>query len=78
MNVRPKPVCRGAGVNRRYRGLDAKSVKLPSRVGSVTGLVVVGDLIGKGSAREQSIVGETPDLAVSIRLCWPSSTERGA
>ena len=32
-------------------GLDAKSVKLQSRVGIATGLVVVGDLIGEGSAR---------------------------
>ena len=43
--------------------LDVKSVQLHTRVGIATGLVVVGDLIGEGSAQEQSVVGETPNLA---------------
>jgi hypothetical protein len=59
----------GLGLIDAIAGLDAKSVKLQSRVGIVTGLVVVGDLIGEGSAREQSIVDETPDLSVSLRSC---------
>src|SRR6201981_3810151 len=37
--------------------LDVKSVTLQARVGIATGLVVVGDLIGEGSAQEQSVVG---------------------
>jgi hypothetical protein len=37
--------------------LDVKSVKLQARVGIATGLVIVGDLIGQGSAQEQSVVG---------------------
>ena len=36
------------------------SASLQARVGVATGLVVVGDLIGKGSAQEQAVVGETP------------------
>jgi class 3 adenylate cyclase len=36
---------------------------LQTRVGIATGLVVVGDLIGSGSAQEQAVVGETPNLA---------------
>ena len=36
---------------------------LQTRVGIATGLVVVGDLIGTGSAQEQAVVGETPNLA---------------
>ncbi len=47
--------------------LDVKSVKLQTRVGIATGLVVVGDLIGKGSAQEQSVVGETPNLAARLQ-----------
>jgi class 3 adenylate cyclase len=39
------------------------SAPLQTRVGIATGLVVVGDLIGTGSAQEQTIVGETPNLA---------------
>ncbi|HWO85922.1 MAG TPA: adenylate/guanylate cyclase domain-containing protein, partial [Stellaceae bacterium] len=47
--------------------LDVKSVKLQTRVGIATGLVVVGDLIGEGSAQEQSVVGETPNLASRLQ-----------
>jgi predicted ATPase len=42
-------------------------VKLQARVGIATGLVVVGDLIGEGSAQEQSVVGETPNLAARLQ-----------
>ena len=37
------------------------------RIGVATGLVVVGDLIGAGSAQEQAIVGETPNLAARLQ-----------
>ncbi len=47
--------------------LDVKSAKLQARVGIATGLVVVGDLIGAGSAQEQSVVGETPNLAARLQ-----------
>ena len=42
-------------------------VPLQTRVGIATGLVVVGDLIGSGSAREQAVVGETPNLAARLQ-----------
>jgi class 3 adenylate cyclase len=47
--------------------LDVASIKLQARVGIATGLVVVGDLIGEGSAQEQSVVGETPNLAARLQ-----------
>ena len=47
--------------------LVVKSVELQARVGIATGLVVVGDLIGEGSAQEQSVVGETPNLAARLQ-----------
>ena len=47
--------------------LEVRSVKLQARVGIATGLVVVGDLIGEGSAQEQSVVGETPNLAARLQ-----------
>ena len=54
--------------------LDVKSAKLQARVGIATGLVVVGDLIGEGSAQEQSVVGETPNLAARLQaLASPAS-----
>jgi predicted ATPase/class 3 adenylate cyclase len=40
---------------------------LQARVGIATGLVVVGALIGSGSAQEQAIVGETPNLAARLQ-----------
>src|ERR1700730_9867187 len=57
----------GLGVIDAVRRLDVKSLKLQARVGIATGLVVVGDLIGEGSAREQSVVGETPNLAARLQ-----------
>jgi hypothetical protein len=53
----------GLGAISAVDRLDLKSVKLQTRIGIATGLVVVGDLIGGGSAQEQSVVGETPNLA---------------
>jgi class 3 adenylate cyclase/predicted ATPase len=47
--------------------LDITYVKLQARVGIATGLVVVGDLIGAGSAQEHSVVGETPNLAARLQ-----------
>ena len=40
---------------------------LQTRVGIATGLVVAGDLIGSGSAQEQTVVGETPNLAARLQ-----------
>jgi class 3 adenylate cyclase len=40
---------------------------LQVRVGIATGLVVVGDLIDSGEARERGIVGETPNLAARLQ-----------
>jgi class 3 adenylate cyclase/predicted ATPase len=41
--------------------------KLAARVGVATGLVVVGDLVGQGSAQEQAVVGDTPNLASRLQ-----------
>jgi class 3 adenylate cyclase/predicted ATPase len=57
----------GLGVIGAIGRLDIKSVQLQARVGIATGLVVVGDLIGEGSAQEQSVVGETPNLAARLQ-----------
>jgi class 3 adenylate cyclase/predicted ATPase len=45
----------------------ASPISLQTRVGIATGLVVVGDLIGSGSAQERGIVGETPNLAARLQ-----------
>jgi class 3 adenylate cyclase len=57
----------GLGVLDAVGRLDVKAIKLQARVGIATGLLVVGDLIGEGSAQEQSVVGETPNLAARLQ-----------
>ena len=37
------------------------------RIGVATGLVVVGELIGEGTAQERNVVGETPNLAARLQ-----------
>jgi class 3 adenylate cyclase len=58
-------------------GLDITSVvakletraneNLKVRVGIATEIVVVGDLVGQGSAQEQAVVGESPNLAARLQ-----------
>ena len=64
----------GLGVIEAVGRLDVRSVGLQARVGIATGLVVVGDLIGHGSAQEQSVVGETPNLAARMQTLAEPNT----
>jgi predicted ATPase/class 3 adenylate cyclase len=43
------------------------ATELQVRVGIATGMVVVGDLTGEGSAQEQTVIGETPNLAARLQ-----------
>ena len=47
--------------------MTAASVPLQARIGIASGLVVVGDLTGAVAAKEQAVVGETPNLAVRLQ-----------
>jgi class 3 adenylate cyclase/predicted ATPase len=47
---------------------------LQTRIGIATGLVVVGDLIGTGSAQEQAVVGETPNFAARLQVIAEPNT----
>src|SRR5262249_8497168 len=40
---------------------------LQVRIGTATGLVVVGDIVGSGEAQERGVVGETPNLAARLQ-----------
>jgi len=47
---------------------------LQVRVGIATGMVVVGDLIGEGAAKEREVIGETPNLAARLQaLAMPGT-----
>jgi predicted ATPase/class 3 adenylate cyclase len=48
--------------------------QLHVRLGIASGLVVVGDLIGQGAARERDVVGETPNLAARLQALAPPGT----
>src|SRR6202023_2490160 len=54
--------------------------RLQARIGIATGLVVVGEIVGTGSAQERTIVGETPNLAARLQsLAAPAPPlKRGA
>jgi class 3 adenylate cyclase/tetratricopeptide (TPR) repeat protein len=44
-----------------------RGVDLRLRIGISTGLVIVGELIGEGEARERGVVGDTPNLASRLQ-----------
>ena len=47
---------------------------LAARIGIASGMVMVGELIGEGAATEQTVVGETPNLAARLQtLAAPGS-----
>lgn len=54
--------------------LELGSARLQVRVGIATGLVVVGDLVGEGSAQERSVVGDTPNLAARLQAIAAPAT----
>jgi predicted ATPase/class 3 adenylate cyclase len=43
------------------------SSRVQARIGIATGLVVIGEIIGTGTAQERTIVGETPNLAARLQ-----------
>lgn len=54
--------------------IATQNERLQVRIGIATGLVVVGDIVGTGVARELSIIGETPNLAARLQgLAEPGS-----
>jgi len=57
----------------------ARDVKLAVRIGIATGLVVVGEIIGDGSAEEMTVVGETPNIAARLQgLAKPNTMVIGS
>lgn len=46
---------------------DGAGDLLAARIGIATGLVVVGDLLGEGAAKEEAVTGETPNLAARLQ-----------
>jgi class 3 adenylate cyclase/predicted ATPase len=65
----------GLALSPTLAGVTTPAVQpLAARVGIATGLVMVGELIGEGAAKEQTVVGETPNLAARLQaLAAPGS-----
>jgi class 3 adenylate cyclase/tetratricopeptide (TPR) repeat protein len=57
----------GLAVAAAVSGLDVGGQRLQIRVGIATGLVVIGEPIGAGDSRQQTAVGETPNLAARLQ-----------
>jgi class 3 adenylate cyclase/tetratricopeptide (TPR) repeat protein len=57
----------GLAVAAAVSGVDVGGQRLQVRVGIATGLVVVGEPIGSGDSRQQTAVGETPNLAARLQ-----------
>ena len=58
----------GLAITRAVGRLPAPDqMPLAARVGIATGLVLVGELIGEGAAREESVVGDTPNHAARLQ-----------
>jgi class 3 adenylate cyclase/predicted ATPase len=58
----------GLEIEAAVTSLETRGTERPAvRIGIATGLVVVGDLVGEGSAQEQAVVGETPNLAARLQ-----------
>lgn len=58
----------GLGVVEAVRDLDPREdVNLEVRIGIATGLVVAGDIVGKGASEEHAVLGETPNLAARLQ-----------
>ncbi len=57
----------GLAIVRAVADLPTPGQPLQARVGIATGLVVVGELVGSGAAREELVVGETPNLASRLQ-----------
>jgi class 3 adenylate cyclase/tetratricopeptide (TPR) repeat protein len=57
----------GLALTQAAGAIEASGGAIRLRIGIATGLVVVGDLIGSGSAQEQAVVGKTPNLAARLQ-----------
>ena len=76
-NEAERAVLSGLGIIEALADFEPKSVKdikLAVRIGIATGLVVVGEIIGEGSAKEMTVVGETPNIAARLQALAKPNT----
>ena len=66
-NEAERAVRAGLAVLASVARLQAGGKPIACRIGIATGLVVVGELIGSGPAREEAVMGDTPNLAARLQ-----------
>ena len=64
---RARGACGACARREHRRSSDVLAERLHVRIGIATGLVVVGELVNAGAAREQTALGETPNLAARLQ-----------
>lgn len=57
----------GLAIVEAVGGISRPDGPLRTRVGIASGLVLVGELMGEGEARERGVVGDTPNLAARLQ-----------
>jgi class 3 adenylate cyclase/tetratricopeptide (TPR) repeat protein len=57
----------GLAINAAVAKVKSCNEPLACRVGVATGLVVVGDLIGRGTSQENTAIGDTPNFAARLQ-----------
>jgi class 3 adenylate cyclase/tetratricopeptide (TPR) repeat protein len=57
----------GLGVAAAVSAAPVRGAALQVRIGIATGLVVIGEPIGSGESRQQTAIGETPNLAARLQ-----------
>jgi class 3 adenylate cyclase len=76
-NEAERAVMSGLGIIEALANFEpkhARDAKLAVRIGIATGLVVVGEIIGDGSAEEMTVVGETPNIAARLQALAKPNT----
>jgi predicted ATPase/class 3 adenylate cyclase len=76
-NEAERAVMSGLGIIEALGDFEPKHerhIKLSVRIGIATGLVVVGEIIGDGSAEEMTVVGETPNIAARLQALAKPNT----
>jgi class 3 adenylate cyclase len=76
-NEAERAVMSGLGIIEALDDFEPKyerDIKLAVRIGIATGLVVVGEIIGNGSAEEMTVVGETPNIAARLQALAKPNT----
>jgi class 3 adenylate cyclase len=75
-----RAVWAGLAVATAVSAIPLSGEPLQVRIGIATGLVVIGEPIGSGDSRQQTAVGETPNLAARLqgpRRAQPGGHRRG-